>query len=116
MRMTRMTRALSLAALSMSVGLAIVATPAATHAQGAPGVRDGKAIAEQVCSECHAVGSGRRPSPNGEAPPFTVIAETPGMTPIALTVALRTSHRNMPNIILSDDELKGIVAYIMSLQ
>ncbi len=38
------------------------------------------------------------------------------MTPIALTVALRTSHRAMPNIILSDDELRGVVAYIMSLQ
>ena len=73
-------------------------------------------IAEQVCSECHAVGRGRRPSPNAEAPPFAAIAETPGMTPIALTVALRTSHRNMPNIILSDDELKGVVAYIVSLQ
>ena len=114
--MTRITGALTLAALSMSVGLAISATSVATHAQNAPATRDGKAIAEQVCSECHAVGRGRRPSPNGEAPPFAAIAETPGMTPIALTVALRTSHRNMPNIILSDDELRAVVAYIMSLQ
>lgn len=112
--MTRITRALTLAALSISVGLAISAV--GTHAQGAQAARDGKAIAEQVCSECHAVGRGRRPSPNAEAPPFAAIAETPGMTPIALTVALRTSHRNMPNIILSDDELRGVVAYILSLQ
>jgi mono/diheme cytochrome c family protein len=114
--MTRITRALTLAAFSMSVGLAMSPRPVATHAQGAQAARDGKAIAEQVCSECHAVGRGRRPSPNAEAPPFAAVAETPGMTPIALTVALRTSHRNMPNIILSDDELRGVVAYIMSLQ
>lgn len=114
--MTWIMRALTLAALSVSVGLAFSVRPVATHAQGAPAARDGKAIAEQVCSECHAVGKGRRPSPNAEAPPFAAIAETPGMTPIALTVALRTSHRAMPNIILSDDELRGVVAYIMSLQ
>jgi hypothetical protein len=45
-----------------------------------------------------------------------VIAKTPGMTSIALTAALRTSHRRMPNIILPDEELKDIVAYLLTLK
>jgi hypothetical protein len=39
---------------------------------------------------------GQRPSPNGQAPTFETVAKTPGMTAIALTAVLRTSHRNMP--------------------
>jgi hypothetical protein len=35
------------------------------------------------------------------------------MTSIALTAALRTSHRIMPNIVLSDDELRNVMAYLL---
>ena len=114
--MTRIMRALTLAALSVSVGLAISVRPVGDSRSR----RTGNSGRQSDCrtsllgmSRCW---QGRRPSPNAEAPPFAAIAETPGMTPIALTVALRTSHRDMPNIILSDEELRGVVAYIMSLQ
>ena len=76
----------------------------------------GKAIAEQVCSECHAITKGQPRSPTGLAPTFESIATTPGMTTIALTAALRTSHRTMPNIILSDEQLRSVMAYITSLK
>jgi mono/diheme cytochrome c family protein len=76
----------------------------------------GKAIAEQVCSECHAIRKDQVRSPNGLAPTFEEVATTPGMTALALTAALRTSHPVMPNLILSDDQLRGIIAYITSLR
>jgi mono/diheme cytochrome c family protein len=76
----------------------------------------GEAFARQVCAECHAVQRGERRSPNAQAPAFEEIATTPGMTSIALTAALRTSHRLMPNIILSDDELRNVVAYLLGLK
>jgi mono/diheme cytochrome c family protein len=76
----------------------------------------GKVIAEQICSECHAITKGQPRSPNGLAPTFETVATTPGMTTIALTAALRTSHRTMPNIILSDEQLRGVIAYITSLK
>jgi len=44
------------------------------------------------------------------------VAKTPGMTAIALTAILRTSHRNMPNIILADDDLRNVIAYILTLK
>jgi hypothetical protein len=38
------------------------------------------------------------------------------MTAAALTVALRTSHRTMPNIMLEPPELDNVIAYILSLK
>jgi hypothetical protein len=38
------------------------------------------------------------------------------MTSIALSAALNTSHRSMPNIMLSPDERADIIAYILSLK
>jgi len=76
----------------------------------------GKAIAQQICSECHAIRKDQIRSPNGLAPTFEEVATTPGMTALALTAALRTSHPAMPNLILSDDQLRGIIAYITSLR
>jgi hypothetical protein len=38
------------------------------------------------------------------------------MSPTALQAALRTSHRTMPNIILDADEMRDVVAYILTLK
>jgi hypothetical protein len=31
-------------------------------------------------------------------------------------VALQTSHRTMPNLVLKDDETRNVIAYILSLR
>jgi mono/diheme cytochrome c family protein len=69
-----------------------------------------------VCSECHAVRSGDGYSPNPEAPPFEVVAETHGMTRRAITVWLQTSHPTMPNIMVEAGDRDDVAAYIMSLK
>ena len=38
------------------------------------------------------------------------------MTETALYAFLQTSHRNMPNIRLEPDEVRNVVAYILSLK
>jgi hypothetical protein len=38
------------------------------------------------------------------------------MTAIALSAALNTSHRTMPNIVLEPDEQLDIIAYILSIK
>jgi cytochrome c len=48
------------------------------------------------------------------APRFQAIASIPGMTDIALSAALNTSHHSMPNIMLAPDEQADIIAYILS--
>jgi hypothetical protein len=48
--------------------------------------------------------------------PSGTIAETNGMSEMALNVALQTPHRAMPNIMLDPQERADVVAYILSLK
>jgi mono/diheme cytochrome c family protein len=75
----------------------------------------GQAYATKVCAACHAVLVNENMSPLAEAPTFQSVADTPGMTEMALTVWLQSSHPTMPNIILKPDDLRNVVAYIRSL-
>ena len=77
---------------------------------------DGLALAQQVCSECHAIRAGQGRSPNSRSPPFSELATTPGMTSIALTVALTTPHAGMPMFMLTAEQREDIIAYILSLK
>jgi mono/diheme cytochrome c family protein len=90
--------------------------PVSALAQEADNVGHGRQIAQTICVECHVVARDQKVSPNSEAPPFPMIAATPGITSIALTAALLTSHRLMPNIMLEADERRDVIAYILSLK
>jgi len=105
-----MKRMVALAALLITV------TSGRVQAQDVSERLKGASFAQQICAECHAVEAGQAPSPNGQAPTFETVAKTPGMTAIALTAILRTSHRTMPNIMLADDDLRNVIAYIMTLK
>jgi mono/diheme cytochrome c family protein len=76
----------------------------------------GLALAQRLCAQCHVVQKQQTLSPNPKVPPFQSIAAIPGMTAIALSAALNTSHRTMPNIMLQADEQADVVAYILSLK
>jgi mono/diheme cytochrome c family protein len=103
-------------AIAATAAFVIAGGVSGAWAQNAGDVTKGRQFAQQICSECHNIDKGQRPSPNGRAPNFETIARTPGLTTIALTAALRTSHRTMPNIIIPDDDLRNVVAYVLSLQ
>jgi mono/diheme cytochrome c family protein len=79
-------------------------------------VEAGEAYAEHVCAGCHAVLANEEFSRLSEAPTFQAVADTPGMTELALTVWLQSSHPTMPNVILTQDEMRNVVAYIRSLK
>jgi mono/diheme cytochrome c family protein len=85
----------------------------AQGADPAPGAR----LAEEHCSNCHAVGANPHvKSPNAEAPPFALVAQMPSTTELSLKVFLRSSHKNMPNFILSSDEIDSVTSYILGLK
>jgi mono/diheme cytochrome c family protein len=104
------------------IGRLIWSTTFVTLAASAASAQDGGdraqglMLARQLCSECHAVEPSQASSPNGTAPRFEIIANTPGMTAIALSAALQTPHRTMPNVMLNSDQLRSIVAYILGLR
>jgi len=75
----------------------------------------GQAFAQMVCSECHSVTARPAPSPNSKAPAFSAVANTSGMTALALRTWLQTSHPTMPNIRLESADRDNVIAYILTL-
>ena len=103
-----------IAAILAGASLAVVA--GAATAQELGDVKRGQNLAESVCAACHAVQKGAPRSRNGNAPTFETLATTRGMTPMAIMVALRTSHREMPNLVLKNQEVDDIIAYLATLK
>src|SRR3954471_12751601 len=101
-------------AAGLAAGSVVLAWAAA--AQDLGDAKRGHLLAETVCSECHAVDKGAPRSRNGDAPTFESVAKTRGMTPMALRVALRTPHQKMPNLIMKDQEVDDIIAYLATLK
>ena len=90
-----------------------LATAAPVSASG--DVAAGHALAQRWCAVCHKVEAGAKQVE--DAPPtFDSVAQMPSTTETSLKVWLQTSHPNMPNLRLSDDEMKDVVAYILSLK
>ncbi len=85
-------------------------------AQDATIVGRGRDYATAACSDCHAVSAGERTSPNPRAPAFETVANTPGMTGMALSAWLHTSHPTMPNLIISAARTDELAAYILTLR
>lgn len=98
---------------AMLAGLLLTAC-GATAQEGRP--LPGLSVAQRLCAECHAILKDQIRSPHPDAPRFEDIAATPGMSAIALTVALRTSHDTMPNLVIPADELRDVIAYILTLR
>jgi mono/diheme cytochrome c family protein len=95
------------------LAVALAASPA--HAQdGNP--ENGRLQATRLCADCHEV----EPAPGTPAtlpgPPFIAVAKTKGMTALALSVWLQTSHPTMPNIMLHPETRADIIAYILMLR
>jgi mono/diheme cytochrome c family protein len=99
----------------LSVALTLAATVGDANAQAVGDPKAGLAVAQEVCSECHATVAGQDRSLNAKAPTFDKLAATPGMTRTALLVALTTPHAGMPMFMLTDKQRDDIIAYILSL-
>ena len=97
-------------ALVVSIALSL---PAAAQSVD-PSV--GRHLAETTCNACHQIGSAA--SPQGAkpvAPSFEDISRMPSTNELAIKVFLLSSHRAMPNIILSPEEIDSVAAYIVGL-
>ncbi|MDF2971494.1 MAG: cytochrome c [Microvirga sp.] len=96
--------------VSMLAGLSSAA------AQDAGDPRLGLDVARESCATCHAILRVEDRSPNPNAPSFSHIAKVPGMTAMALHVALQSPHKTMPNLMFEPDELRNLIAYILTLK
>lgn len=98
---------LRLAAAVLSAGAAV--------AQEIGDPQAGREYAITNCTECHAVEAGDFDSPLYGTPSFQEIANTPGMSEIALLSFFQTSHPTMPNLIVPSSDVRNLIAYIRSL-
>ena len=88
----------------------------AASAQETGDPRLGLEVATEACASCHAVLRVEDRSSTPNAPPFADIANVPGMTTIALQVALQSPHKTMPNVMLEPEEMRNLIAYILTLK
>jgi len=62
------------------------------------------------------VAAGQTRSPNPKAPTFETIANVPGMTLLALNVALHSAHATMPLLKVDPDRIEDLSAYLSTLK
>jgi hypothetical protein len=55
-------------------------------------------------------------SPHERATAFELVANTRGMSEMALRVWFQSPHPSMPNLVLRDKTADDLIAYIMSLK
>ena len=98
-------------------GLARLGIPAALLAETERRVQEGKALVEQNCSGCHAVGA-KGASPNAKAPEFRNLHERHPSLALRepLSRGIAAPHDEMPKFALSGPQIDTIVAYINSLR
>jgi mono/diheme cytochrome c family protein len=106
------------AALAMT---ACVSEPAQTATTGVRQTEAGEAsrglvYAEQNCASCHAIQASETMSPNMDATDFVTIANTPGMTSIALSAWMQSAHPTMPQLLVGQDQVDDLWAYMLTLR
>jgi mono/diheme cytochrome c family protein len=94
------------------LALASLALPVPLRAQPAGGdPARGRALAGGMCASCHRIDGKNLDEPPG----FAAVAAMPSTTALSLKVFLRSNHKEMPNLIISDRDTDDLVAYILSL-
>ncbi|WP_421726617.1 c-type cytochrome [Bauldia sp.] len=97
-------------------GLFVFATVTTASAVELGDAERGYAFAEENCADCHAIDRGDYASPYFGAPPFSEVANVPGMSELALVSFFQTPHPTMPNFIVPADTVRDLVVYIRSLR
>jgi cytochrome c len=85
--------------------------------EAGPSRARGHAIAERLCSACHAIGAVGA-SPNEEAPAFRRLGERypPGVLAEAFAEGIVVGHPAMPQFELQPQEIDDLIAYLEWVQ
>jgi mono/diheme cytochrome c family protein len=96
--------------LGISVGFAEENEPSALE-------RHGQALAETMCSQCHAVGKSGQ-SPHAGAPPFRALDRRVDIDTFfdRLREGLMVGHPDMPTFRFKREDARGFVLYLRSIQ
>ena len=100
----------------LPVFLIAVLLPLCATAQEQGSAERGLAFARKVCAECHLVADEAGLSLSPGAKTFKEIANSPGMSPMAIGAWMQSEHENMPHLILAPEDLDDVITYITSLK
>lgn len=96
--------------------LVMLPNSALSNASGSDPAR-GKVLVEGRCAACHDVGSSSTGSPRTDAPNFAAIANIPDQSADKLVWSLVfPPHPEMPDVSFSNNELRDIISYLLSLR
>lgn len=97
--------------------LAVLGSPQALSDETLPGDPvAGRIFAERECRDCHDITREGGDYPLNAAPSFLDVATQRSTTALSLRVFLRSTHREMPDLILTTREQDDVIAYILSLR
>ena len=102
--------AIALLLLGTSAGLAEESTPSSLEQRG-------RALAERMCSECHAIGRSGR-SPHVNAPAFRALDRRVEMDGFMerLREGLMVDHPDMPTFRFTREDARAFLLYLRSIQ
>ena len=88
-----------------------------SHAQAQDPIARGRALTQENCARCHAVGP-EGGSPLAAAPPFRAIGRDYPIADLeeALAERILTAHPGMPEFAFEPDDVAAIIAYLESVQ
>ena len=107
--------------MRMSLGgavlLAFVSWGATADEPQDAAIAEGRALAEQLCAKCHAIGA-EGDSPFETAPPFRTFAEKWPIDSLAEAFAegIVVGHPAMPEFQFEVDQIDALLLYLESLQ
>jgi mono/diheme cytochrome c family protein len=99
----------------LAVWLVALGAPAVAQ----PGWADpkkGRELAESLCSICHSVGPEVGAPVAADVPSFRSVANRADQSADRLAVAIIIPHPAMPTISFSNQELRDVISYILSLK
>jgi cytochrome c len=96
--------------LGPSIGFAQEDEPSAAE-------RQGRALAERMCAECHAIGKSGQ-SPHANAPPFHALDRRLNLDTFMerLREGLMVGHPDMPAFRFTREDARSFVLYLRSIQ
>ena len=99
----------------VAVWTTIVAGSAAAQ-QGASNPRRGHELAASLCTNCHIIDGETSGPLRADVPSFPAIAKRAGSTAEHLAGRIIVPHPAMPNVSLTAQDVRDLVAYIITLK
>lgn len=101
---------------ALAASALVLLQPVAGNARDLGDVGAGADLAKRLCATCHRVQKGETDEKFLDVAAFQTLADSPSKTALNLRVFLKSPHRNIPDLILTEAEIDSVIAYIFSLK